>query len=144
MELRNPEVLEQISAYERLPQLANPRKAIATKDSVEFGDSFDEEIDAVGGRGRPFTLGLYRGELGYWGRKMPGIIGMFFNGICSTILTKVGRRKSRIRNDGTGGIPAEKTWREEVQIQSSTCPLSRKHPLLHYKEIRQMNLKSRT
>ena len=131
MKLRNSKVLEQVPASKRFPQLASPRKIIPTEGSVELGDGLDEEIDAVGWWDRSFALGPDGDELTYLGSEALWVVRRLSGGMGSTVLARAGRRgRSWIRNGGTGGIPVEKTWREEVQVQSATCPLSRKHSLL--------------
>ena len=130
MELRNSEVLEQAPAIECFPQLTNPRKFIATKDSVELGDGLDKEIDAVDWWDRSFALGPDGDELADLGSEALRVVWQLSGGTVTMVLARAGRGRSRIRNGGTGGIPVEKTWCEEVQVQSATCPLSREHSLL--------------
>jgi len=134
-ELRDSEVLEQVSVNERFPQLANPGKFIATEDSVELGGGLDEEIDSIGRWDWPFTLGIGRDGSAYSRSEVLRVIRLISNGICSTVPAKMRRGRSRTRNVGGGGIPKEEARREEVQVQSTTCALSRKHSLLYTIEM---------
>jgi len=135
MKLRNSEVLEQVLANERFPQLASSVKVITTEGGVKLGDGLDEEIDAVGWWDRSFALGLDGDELPYLRSKVLWTIRRFSGGTGSAVLARAGRGRSWIRNGGTGGIPVKNTWCEEVQVQSATCPLSREHSLLHGTKI---------
>jgi len=131
VKLRNSEILEQVSVDECLPQPANPREFIATKGSVELVGSLDKEIDAVCRRDRPLILGLDKDVFVYLGGKVLPVIKLPLSAMCSAVLARTRGRRSRTRNDGTGGIPEEKTRGKEVQIKSAICPLARKHPSLH-------------
>jgi len=107
MELRNSEVLEQVSGNKHCPQLANPREFTAPKNSVELGGSLDEEVDAVGRWDWPFALGIDRVGSGYSRSKILRVIRLVSSGVCSRVPAKVRRGRSRIRNVGGRGIPME-------------------------------------
>lgn len=130
LELRNSEVLEQVLADERRPQLVNSRKLTTTKGSIELSGSLDKDIDVVSRWDRPFALGLYRNELVYLGSRVRWVIRLVLSDMRSMVLARTRRERSQIWNDGTGGVPMKETRCEEVQIQDTTCPLSHKHSLL--------------
>lgn len=59
------------------------------------------------------------------------VIKLSLSAMCSAVLARTRGWRSRTQNDGTGGIPEEKTRGKEVQIKGAMCPLARKHPSLH-------------
>ena len=116
LDVRDSEVFDQVLVNEYRPQLTNPGKLSTTKGSIEPGGSFSEEIDPIGWGHRHFTPGAGGDESTHSRRRVLKVIRRRLGGMGSAVLS----RRSHIRDWGTGHIPFEKTWCEEVQVQNTT------------------------
>jgi hypothetical protein len=117
LELRNSEVLEQVLVTS-IAHSSNPRKLITTKGSVELGDGLGEEIDAIGWGTGPSLLVLTEMSWLIWEARFCGLFEGFW--VVCAVGPGEDEGRSQIRDCGTGRIPLEKTWCEEVQVQSTT------------------------